>query len=344
MRQVSIKDIAQVAQVSHPTVSRALRNSPLVKPETAERIRLIADKMGYRANAVARGLVTRKSMTIGVVVTTIADPFIGEVVSGIEELANDHGYSVILANCNADPDREIRVVQAFQERRVDGILVTSSRVGSLYIPILSQSKVPIVLINNEHAGEFVYSVMIDNIAASQLAVGHLIELGHQRIAYIGDRLGFQSDTERFTGFRQAMAEQEYPCPAELMVQGDGKPDGGRLAVDKFMALATPPTAVFCYNDLTAVGALSGFRAHGVRVPEDVSIVGFDDLPIASYTDPPLTTIRQPKQQMGRVAMEMLLNLFHELPGQTNLKMAGELIVRSSTAPLLSAVVPRIRFS
>ena len=342
MSQVSIKDIARVAQVSHPTVSRALRNSSLVKPETAERIRLIADKMGYRANAVARGLVTRKSMTIGVVVTTIADPFVGEVVSGIEELANDHGYSVILANCNADPDREIRVVQAFQERRVDGILVTSSRVGSLYIPMLSQSKVPIVLINNEHSGEFVHSVMIDNVAASRLAVQHLIELGHQRIAYIGDRLGFQSDTERFTGYRQAMDEQEYPCPAELLVQGDGKPDGGRRAVEKFLALATQPTAVFCYNDLTAVGALSGFHAHGMRVPEDISVVGFDDLPIASYTDPPLTTIRQPKQLMGRMAMEMLLNLFHNSPGQTNLKMSGELIVRSSTAPPLSAAAPRIR--
>jgi DNA-binding LacI/PurR family transcriptional regulator len=332
MRQVSIKDIARVARVSHPTVSRALRNSSLVNPETAERIRLIAGEMGYRANAVARGLVTRKTMTIGVVVTTIADPFIGEVVSGIEELANDRGYSVILANCNADPAREVRIVRAFQERRVDGILVTASRVGSLYIPMLSQSKVPIVLINNQHEGEFVYSVMIDSVTASLMAVQYLISLGHQHIAYIGDRNGFQADTERFEGYRQALASANIAFHPEWLVQGDGRPEGGRLAVEKLLSLAAPPTAIFCYNDLSAIGALSGLRAHGLQVPQDISIIGFDDLAIASYVDPPLTTIRQPKQLMGRMAMEILLDLFEKSPRQTNLKVRGELVVRGSTAP------------
>ena len=332
MHQISIKDIARVAQVSHPTVSRALRHSPLVKPQTAERIRLIAGELGYRANAVARSLVTQKTMTIGVVVTTIADPFVGEVVSGIEELANDRGYLVILANSSYDPAREIRVVQSFQEHRVDGILVTSSRVGSLYLPMLSQMKVPIVLINNEHAGEFVHSVMIDNIGAGRLAVEHLIGLGHQRIAYLGDLLGYQSDTERYTGYRQALAAANCPFLAEWLVQGDGLPEGGRLAVEKLLALADPPTAVFCFNDQSAVGVLSGLHARGLRVPDDISVVGFDDLALASYTDPPLTTIRQPKHLMGRMAMEMLLDLLDKPPRQTGLKVQGELIIRKSSAP------------
>src|SRR5207245_10422415 len=155
----SIKDIARAAKVSHPTVSRALRHSPLVKLETAERIRRIASTMGYRPSAIARSLVTRKTNTIGVVVTTISDPFIGEDVSGIEETANNHGYSVILANSNADPEREVKVVHSFHERRVDGILITSSRVGALYLPLLRELKVPIVLINNPHPGQFVHSVM-----------------------------------------------------------------------------------------------------------------------------------------------------------------------------------------
>jgi DNA-binding LacI/PurR family transcriptional regulator len=332
MRHISIKDVARAAKVSHPTVSRALRYSPLVNQDTAERIRQIASRMGYWPNAVARGLVTKRTGTIGVVVTTIADPFIGEVVSGVEEIANDHGYSVFLANSNADPAREIKVVQSFQERRVDGILVAASRVGALYVPLLSQLKVPIVLINNQHPDEFVHSVLIDNVTASVKAVQHLIQLGHRRIAYMGDQFGFHSDTERFAGYRQALALADIPFLPELVVHGDGKPEGGGLAMVKLLALPELPTAVFCYNDMSAIGALSRIRAHGLRVPDNISLVGFDDLFIASYIDPPLTTVRQPKQPMGRMAMEIMLKLLSEGHHETIIRMQGELVVRGSTAP------------
>ncbi len=332
MKQISIKDVARAAQVSHPTVSRALRHSPLVNPKTAERIRQIATRMGYQPNAVARGLVTRKTGTIGVVVTTIADPFIAEVVSGIEEVANDHGYSVFLANSNADPAREIKVVQSFQERRVDGILVAASRVGALYVPLLSRLSVPIVLINNQHPDEFVHSVVIDNFPASVKAVQHLIELGHRRIAYMGDQFGFHSDTERFAGYRQALTLADLPFLPELVVHGDGKPDGGGQAMEKLLGLPVPPTAVFCYNDMSAIGALSRVRAHGLRVPGDISLVGFDDLFVASYVDPPLTTVRQPKQPMGRMAMEIMLKMLSKGHHEAIIRMQGELVVRGSTAP------------
>jgi DNA-binding LacI/PurR family transcriptional regulator len=344
MGLVSIKDIARAAQVSHSTVSRALRNSPLVNRETADRIRQIARRMGYRPSAVARSLVTKKTNTIGVVVTTIADPFIAEIVSGIEEVANDHGYSVFLANSNTDPDREIKVVHSFHERRVDGILVTASRVGALYIPLLSQMKVPIVLINNQHPGEFVHSVMIDNITATREAVQHLIQLGHKRIGYIGDRFGFQSDTERFAGYRQALEMADLPFVPELIAHGDGKAEGAMPAMERLLALPEPPTAVFCYNDMSALGALRIIRAHGLGVPDDVSLVGFDDLFIASYTQPPLTTIRQPMRQMGHTAMEILLKLFSDPNGKTNIKLEGELIVRESTAPPKACVERGVRYA
>ncbi len=335
MQQVSIKDIARAANVSHPTVSRALSHSPLVKGETAERIRQIAVSMGYRPSAIARSLATKKTHTIGVVVTTIADPFIADVVSGIEETANDHGYSVFLANSNANPDREVRVVHSFHERRVDGILVTASRVGALYVPLLSELKVPIVLINNQHPdapGEFIYSVMIDNLKASTEVMKHLLGLGHRRIAYIGDQSGFQSDTERFAGYRQALALAGYLFLPELVVHGDGKPEGGRQAMEMLLALPTPPTAVFCYNDMSALGALRALYGHGIKVPDDISIVGFDDLAIASYTSPLLTTVGQPKQQMGRMAMETMLKLISGVDTKANIKVDGELIIRESTAP------------
>ncbi len=335
MQHVSIKDIARAAKVSHPTVSRALSNSPLVKGETATRIRQIAASLGYRPSAIARSLATKRTKTIGVVVTSIADPFIADVVSGVEEAANDHGYSVFLANSNANPEREVKVVHSFHERRVDGILVTASRVGALYVPLLSQLKVPIVLINNQHpdeTDEFIYSVTIDNIKASTEVMRHLIGLGHKRIAYIGDRGGFQSDIERLAGYRQGLALAKYPFLRKLVVHGDGKPEGGEQAMKQLLALPNPPTAVFCYNDMSALGALRVLHAQGIKVPEDLSLVGFDDLAIASFTHPLLTTVSQPKQQMGRMAMEIMIKLLSRIDSKTNIKVEGELIVRESTAP------------
>jgi DNA-binding LacI/PurR family transcriptional regulator len=335
MQHVSIKDIARAAKVSHPTVSRALSDSPLVKSETAKRIRQIAASLGYRPSAIARSLATKRTKTIGVVVTSIADPFIADVISGVEEAANDHGYSVFLANSNANPDREVKVVHSFHERRVDGILVTASRVGALYVPLLSQLKVPIVLINNQHpdeTDEFIYSVTIDNIKASIEVMRHLIGLGHKRIAYIGDRGGLQSDNERLAGYRQGLALAEYPFLPELIVQGDGKPEGGGEAMEQLLALPNPPTAVFCYNDMSALGALRTLHGRGIKVPEDLSLVGFDDLAIASYTCPLLTTVSQPKQRMGRMAMEILIKLLSRTDCKTNIKVEGKLIVRESTAP------------
>ncbi|MBM3748975.1 MAG: LacI family transcriptional regulator [Acidobacteria bacterium] len=332
MHNVSIKDIARAANVSHATVSRALRSSPLVKRETAALVRRIAEERGYKVSAVARSLVTRRTSTVGVVVTTITDPFAGEVVGGIEECALDHGYSVFLANSNAEPEREIKVVHSFEEHRVDGIVVTSSRVGALYIPMLSEMRIPIVLINNHHPGEFVHSVMIANVEASREAVHHLIGLGHRRIAYLGDRFGRQSDTERFSGYREALEEADLPFLPELVAHGDGRPEGGALAMERLLSLAEPPTAVFCYNDMSALGALQRLRVAGWRVPRDLSLVGFDDLFVAQYTDPRLTTVRQPRRQMGRLAMETLLKLIGGAPAGGHIRVAGELVVRESTAP------------
>ncbi len=207
---VSIKDIARLAGVSHSTVSRALHSSPLIPTATADRIKKIAVEQRYMASAVARSLVTSKTEAIGVVVTSIADPFNGEVVAGIEELANEHGYTVILANSQADATREVAVVRSFQARRVDGVLVASSRVGALHTPLLSELKIPIVLLNNQHPSAYVHSVRFDNVTGAYQAVRHLIELGHRRIAYLGDRFGLHSDAERHEGYRRMVAESGLP--------------------------------------------------------------------------------------------------------------------------------------
>jgi DNA-binding LacI/PurR family transcriptional regulator len=329
-RQPSIKDIARLARVSHPTVSRALQNSPLVNAETAAKIRKIAEDQGYRASAVARGLVTRRTRTIGLVVTTVDDPFASEVTSGIEEIANDRRYAVILANSHADPERERRVVQELAERRVDGIIVTSSRVGALYLPLLKELDVPIVLVNDQYPGEFVHSVMIANQDGTRAATEHLISLGHRRIAYLGERNGYQSDAERLAGYKEALAEAGIDFVPELAIEGDGRPEAAIEAMGALLRLSHPPTAVCCYNDMTALGAMRAIRARGLRVPEDVSVTGFDDLFFAAYLTPTLTTVRQPMRQMGQMAMETLFKLMSGEESVAQIKVDAELIVRGST--------------
>lgn len=330
-RQVSIKDIARLAHVSHPTVSRALQGSPLVNPRTAERIRKIAEEAGYRASAVARGLVRRKTMTIGLVVTTVADPFAGEVVCGVEETANAHGYSVFLADSNTDPEREKRVVQDFAERRVDGILVQSSRVGALYLTLLREMRVPIVLVNDQYPGDFVHSVMIKNEQGMRALVEHVVALGHRRIAYIGDCNGYQSDTERLAGYRTTLENAGIDVAEELVLRGDGKPDGAAVPMQQLLALGAPPTAVCCYNDMTALGAMGVIRATGLRIPEDISITGFDDLFFTAYTHPPLTTVHQPMRQMGRLAMRSLIKLMAGEKSVPQIRVEAKLMLRGSTA-------------
>jgi len=331
LRQPSIKDIARLARVSHPTVSRALQNSPLVNPQTAEKIRKIADEAGYRASAVARGLVTRRTRTIGLVVTTVADPFASEVVCGVEQTANDHGYSVFLADSNADPVREKKVVQSLAERRVDGIIVTSSRVGALYLPLLKEMLVPIVLVNDQYPGAFVHSVMIANFDGMRAAAEHLIGLGHRRIAYLGDQFGYQSDVERLAGYQAAMDAAGIAPMPELVVRGEGNADAAMDAMEKLLAIDPPPTAVCCYNDMSALGAMRTIRAHGLRVPEDISVAGFDDLFFAPYMQPPLTTVRQPMRRMGKLAMESLFTLMSGAESVEQIKVDTELVVRESTA-------------
>ncbi len=327
-----LKDIARAANVSCSTVSRALSGSPLVNPETAARIKRIAEASNYTVSALGRGLVTGKSNTIGVVVTTIADPFVGEVVSGVEEVANQHGFTVILACSQANPEREVAVVRSFEARRVEGILVAASRVGALYLPAMSARSVPIVLLNDFNPGRFAHSVMIDNVAAARAATEHLIQIGHRRIAYLGDQFGMKSDADRMAGYRLALDAAGLEFRRDLVGQGDGKPEEGQRVMRQLLSQRDRPTAVFCYNDMTAIGALRAATTRRLRVPEDLSIVGFDDLFVASYVNPPLTTIRQPMRSMGQQAMKVLMRLLNGQKTDEVISVKGRLIVRSSTAP------------
>ncbi len=329
--KVSIKDIAEAAGVSHSTVSRALQNSPLVNPQTAAQIHKLAREMGYTPSAIAQSLVTRRTNTIGLVLTFISDPFVDRVVDGIEDLATTAGYSVFLCSSKGDPEREMAVVETFHRRRVDGVIVLSSRVGRLYGERLQELSVPIVLVNNQGEGEYLYSVSVDDEQGARLAVRHLLELGHRRIGYVGSAFRQPSSLRRLAGYQAEVERAGISCDPDLVVVPDTSHDleSGSLGLQRLWAAKV--TAVFCYNDRTAIGALLAARERGIKVPDDLSVVGFDDIEPSWYVTPPLTTVRQPRFELGKRAAQMLLDLLADKQVCDEV-LPCQLIVRDSTAP------------
>lgn len=326
---VTIKDIAKVAGVSHTTVSRALRGHPSISEETSRHIQQLAEQMGYIPSAVAQSLHSRQTFTIGMVVTTIADPFVPQVVEGVEQVARVADYSVFLMTSHNDPDQEMAVVETLQRRRVDAIIVTASRVGSLYGEQLERIQVPIVLINNQENGAFLHSIAVDDVQGARLATKHLIELGHRRIGYVGLLTRPKSNVHRLLGYQAALEKAGIPQDPDLIFLPPPSDDFqcGELAISLF--LKHKATAIVCYNDITAIGLLTTCQRNQITVPQDLSIVGFDDIEAAQYVSPPLTTIRQPRLRMGELAMRMILDLLNSKSVKDQL-LPGELIVRGST--------------
>jgi DNA-binding LacI/PurR family transcriptional regulator len=327
---VSIKDIAMVANVSYSTVSRALNDSPRVKPETKERIRRIATQMGYTPSAVARSLVTRRTHTIGVIVTTITDLFFAEVIHAIEETALSYRYNVILTNSGGRLAREVAAIQALREQRVDGIILVSACCAQ-ELAVGQKFDTPIVIINNAHKEHIGYSIETDNVTGGREAAQHLVGLGHRRIAHIAGPEREWDAVERQTGYEQELQACGLPVDPAMIVRGDSRPQGGIQAMQQLLALSPRPTAVFCYNDSTAIGAMRAARAAGLRIPQDLSVVGFDDIDLAPFFEPPLTTVAQPKRAMGEMAVKMVLDLLAHEPVR-DCVLPSQLIVRDSTMP------------
>jgi DNA-binding LacI/PurR family transcriptional regulator len=269
-------------------------------------------------------------------VTSIADPFIATLVQSIESATHEQGYTITLASSNDMTEREIRAVEMLQSRRADGVIITSSRVGALYQERLDKLRVPVVLINSlvKYRGQQTFSIGVDNHHGGYLATNHLIEKGHRRIGYVASPAERSDNEERLNGYRLALAEAGMDSDPALVVQGTGRPSGGQRALPMLMELEKPPTAVFCYNDMTAIGLIGAARDAGLSLPRDLAVVGFDDIVFAQFAHPPLTTIAQPIAGLGQGAMEMLLALLLDdgrgQPPVTNVTIRGKLIVRASS--------------
>jgi DNA-binding LacI/PurR family transcriptional regulator len=352
-RPISIQDIAQAAGVSHATVSRALRDSSLISVEVRENIQRLAREMGYTPNAVAQSLKGQRSNTIGLVVTSIADPFYGRVARGVDEVAKHAGIDVFLGVSYNNAEQELAVIESFHRRRVEGIITASSRLTNEHLDQLQRIGVPVVLINRQSEGDLgqFHKVQVMDYAGACHAVGHLLRLGHSAIAYLGATNRPHSNRQRTQGYRDALQAAGIAgrngwiqeAPPERRSYSDDVADGRNLMLE---ALRAGVTAAFCYNDLYAVGALMTCRELGILVPNQVSVVGFDDVELAQYVTPPLTTVRQPKLRLGQLAMEMLLGLMEDQPVEDQL-VPLELVERCSTAavpPVMVQVAPDSKLS
>ncbi|MEM7129033.1 MAG: LacI family DNA-binding transcriptional regulator [Chloroflexota bacterium] len=332
-KRVSIKDIAELAGVSHPTVSRALRGQGRMSDETRARIVAVADELGYTPSLMARGLVTQRSYCIGLIVPTFVNPFNSAVAQGIESEARQKGYSLFLASTDIEAQRELEVMRSFLGRQVDGIIVVSGHVGDEYAKVSIETGVPVVLINVNTPSSKAHAIYHDDVAGARKLVEYLLDQGRRRIAYLGASAEGRSHIER----RKAWFETLLEAGLSTKLEGDGLSgtiDGGKLACTTLLNdSSSRPDAMVCFNDVMAVGAMSILRQEKVAIPIDVAVTGFDDIEMASVTEPPLTTIRQPLLDMGTEAMSLLLDLMDpETPAPESpvIKyMPGELIVRES---------------
>ena len=330
---VSIYDIAKKAKLAPSTISRALQDHPRIGAETKTRVRALAKEMGYVPSTVARSLTANQTWTIGMVVVAISDPFMGRIVEGVEQVAIGAGFNVILSTSQNDRQREIAVIDVLQQRRVDGIIVVASHLFDRYRHYFDRIEVPIVMIDEQEPGGVIHSVAVDDLGGARLAVEHLLALGHRRIGYVGVTNRPKSNQHRLKGYQEALqAAGITPDPTLIFASNHIEDHAKRGEASLEPLSAAGATAIFFYNDMTAIGVLSACYKRGFSVPDDLSVVGFDDIDMAAYTIPPLTTIRQPRLELGQRAMQMILDL---LAGQTpeNQLISGELVVRETTAGL-----------
>jgi LacI family transcriptional regulator len=327
----TIREVAALAGVSIKTVSRVINDGGHVSDATRRQVLRAVERLDYRPNALARGLVTGRSRSLGLVIADVVNPFFPPLVRAVEDAAAARGYNVILCDTDEDPDRERTVISVLLQRYVDGLILCASRSPTAALRRLGDAGIPLVLINRTLAHRRVAAVVADSAAGARCAMSHLLDLGHRRIAYlVGPRASF-SHRSRLRGYRQALAECGIPYDPDLVAGGVTSLGAGREAMAVLLTLPIPPTAVFAFDDLMAIGAVEELQRRGRRVPEDVAMVGFDDIDLAGYLSPPLSTVAQPKAEMGRLAANRLLDMIETatVPVPRTLTMVPELVVRQS---------------
>jgi len=339
---IRLKDIAEKAGVSIMTVSKVLRDAPDIAAGTKARIRLLATQMGYVPDTMAQGLRTRKTRLLGLVYSAITNPVFPRILLAVEDCALQAGYDLAVGHALNDPQREALVIRRMMSRRVDGLLLSPFYRMAESVPIYEEllaSAIPTVILGQRRSfcAQFA-NVEIDDLQGSLLAMRHLIGLGHRRIAFFAGMSANPSSQDRLEGYRKALREAQIQTDDRLVFNAGGTIEEGRKAAEQFLAEAPGATAVLAVNDLVAMGAGTLFLERGLKIPEDISLVGFGNVLASEYFRVPLTTLSQPKHRVGCAAVASLMQLIRgEKPETRRLPM--ELTVRSSTAPPKSPPTP-----
>lgn len=334
----TMREVAETAGVSISTVSRVLSDHPDVRPETRRRVQEIVEALGYRPSMLARALILKRTNTLGLVVSDITNPFYPELAKGIEDAARERGWVVVIGNSDKDGRFTDRYVEAMLERSVDGIIFSSVRVDDKVVPMLVEDGYPVVLTNRRLPGVETNMVIVDSVRGARIATEHLIGLGHRRIAHIGGLSWAANSLDRKQGYLEAMAGAGLDSSDELIEVADFTDEGGARAMHRLLSLKSPPTAVFASNDLMALGALEAIREAGLRCPEDLAVVGFDDIHLARSRLVQLTTVSHRIYDMGEQAVDILIRLITEGPGEQPIQhiLEPQLMIRQTCGASLAA--------
>jgi LacI family transcriptional regulator len=329
---ITIKDVARRAGVSVATVSRVLNKSGPVSPDAAKRIHEAADALHYVPHGGARSLITAKTSTIGVLLPDLYGGFFSEMIRGIDQTAQQHGYHLLLSgshNRRAEMEAAMRAMRG----RTDGLIAMSPHFDAATLVENLPPTLPVVLLSCEASSDVEHVIAIDNAGGAEAMVRHLIALGHGRIAMVMGEKGHFDTAERLQGYRRALASAGIAPRPEYEAQGDFSETSGYSAVQQLLQLAERPTAIFCANDSMAIGGLAAASELGVRVPGDLTMVGFDDIPLAQYLSPPLTSVHVPVFEMGARAVSRLIAVLKGEPVEEgrSVRLPTRLVVRSSCA-------------
>ena len=330
----TIREVAERAGVSYATVSHVINNTRLVSPETRARVLAAMEALNYRPNALARSLRQGKTHTIGLVLPDSANPFFAEISRSIEDEAFKKGYSVFLCNTELDTQRELFYVDVLSKKQVDGIIFVAAGDQADSLDFLLRQGMPVVMIDRDLPNVEVDAVLTDHQLGGFLATRHLLELGHRRIACIAGPSSITPSAERIIGYRRALEQAGLPYDENLVIRGDYHAQSGLEITHSILKMDPRPTAIFALNDLMALGALRAAAEAGYSIPRDLAVVGYDDLELAQFTNPPLTTIAQPKREIGAQAVHLLVDrMARKSRPPSRLVLPPELIIRRSTKEL-----------
>jgi LacI family transcriptional regulator len=317
--------------VSSATVSHVLNGTRYVAKETDARVRQAMDELRYEVNSVAQSLKLNRSRMLGLIVSDIANPFFTALVRGVDDVARSRGYTLILCNSELDPEQELRYLRLLRQKRADGMVLASTGVYHRYYDQLIEGGCPLVCVDQAIAGLACDAVLLDNEAGAYDAVTHLIRLGHRRIGIVGGAPVVATSGERLAGYRRALREHNLAEDLELVREGNSRMNGGYDRTLELVDLPRPPSAIFTTNNLTTLGAMAALRRRGLRVPDDVAVVGFDDFEWTEFFQPRLTTVAQPTDEFGRSAGELLIaRIEHGMADKPKrVVLSPRLIVRES---------------